>query len=212
MEKEQIQKALQELAQQPKRKFTQSYDLIINLKNIDIKTNPLDFFVPLPYPQGKVVKVAAFVAQELAEPASKFCDLAIKESDFPQYANKKAAKKLAGEYDYFIAQANLMPKVAAGFGKALGTRGKMPNPKLGCVVPPTANLDALTKKLRQAVRLQAKKATNMQCLVGKEDQPAEQVLENILTIYNTIVKQLPNEQQNIREVLLKLTMGKPVKL
>ena len=213
MDKEQVQKALAELKQQPKRKFSQSYDLIINLKNIEIKSHPLDFFVTLPHPKGRKIKVAALVGQELAEAATKFCDLTIRETEFAQYAaDKKTVKKLAEQHDYFIAQANLMGKVAAAFGKTLGVKGKMPNPKMGCVVPPNANLETLVRKLAQSVRLQAKKATNMQCLVGKENQADEEIINNIMTILQAVLKGLPNEEQNIKNVWLKTTMGKPVKV
>ena len=212
MNKEDVQKAITELKQQPKKKFVQSYDLVINLKNIVIKQNPLDFFVTLHHSKGKKIRVAAFVDQILFDQASKNCDLAISANEFDKYKDKKALKKLADSYDYFIAQANLMPKVAAVFGKVLGTKGKMPNPKLGCVVPPKANLEPLVKKLQSTVRLSAKKGSNLQCIIGKEDQSDEQIVDNILTVYQAVLKQVPNETQNIKNVALKLTMSKPVKL
>src|SRR3989338_9500069 len=183
MDTEKVRKALKELQKHPKRKFTQSYDLVINLKNIVIKQTPVDFFVTLHYPKGKKIRVAAFVDQLLAEQAQTFCDLAIRDTEFAKYADKKVLKKLAEEYDYFIAQDNLMPKVAAAFGKVLGTKGKMPNPKLGGVVPPTADLEPLVKKLNLSVKLTAKKATNLQCLVGKEDQDNNDIVDNVLAVY-----------------------------
>ena len=180
MDKESIKKALDLLKQQPKRGFVQTYDLVINLKNFDVKTHPVDFFAVLPHPKGKKIKIAAFVDQELVAQSTKFCDVTLRETDFEKYKNdKKLAKKLGEDYDFFIAQANLMAKVAAAFGKVLGTKGKMPNPKLGCVVPPTANLEPLVKRLNLSVRLSAKKGMNLQCLVGKEDQPDEQIIDNI---------------------------------
>lgn len=212
MDKEQIQKALEELKKQPKKKFIQSYDLVINLKNLVIKQNPIDFFVTLPNPKGKLVKVAAFVDQQLGEQANKHCDIAIKDTEFSKYTDKKKLKKLAKEYDYFIAQATLMPKVASAFGKDLGVRGKMPNPKLGCVVPPNANLEPLVKKLRATVHLAAKKGMNLQCMVGKEDQPDTEIVNNIAAVYNAVIKSVPNETQNIKNVNLKLTMSKPVRI
>jgi len=212
MDKEQVKKALAELKKQPKRKFSQSYDLIINLKNIDIKQNPFDFFVTLPHPKGRKIKVVAFVDQLLREQAKANCDLVIEEKEFENYKDKKVMKKLAESYDYFIAQATLMSKVAATFGKVLGTKGKMPNPKLGCVVPPNANLEALVKKLNLTVRLTAKKGTNLQCLVGKEEQSDEEIIENILTVYQSVMKQVPNETQNVKDVLLKFTMSKAVRI
>ncbi|MFH1683025.1 MAG: hypothetical protein ABIA37_04470, partial [Candidatus Woesearchaeota archaeon] len=165
----------------------------------------------LPFPKAKKPRIAAFVAQELSEQADKVCDFVLREADFVKY-DTKAQKKLAQEYDYFIAQANLMPKVAQVFGKTLGTKGKMPNPKFGCVVPPNANLEPLVKKLQSSVRMSAKKSTNLQCFVGKEDMPEEQVIENILSLHTTVLKQLPLDQQNIKGIFLKLTMSKPVKI
>ncbi|MBS3116517.1 hypothetical protein J4421_02875 [Candidatus Woesearchaeota archaeon] len=213
MDKQQVQKALTELKNNsPKRKFTQSYDLVINLKNVVTKQNPVDIFVTLPHSQGKKVLITCFCDQQLAEDAQKNCDVVIKETEFPKYADKKLLKKLAITSDYCIAQANFMPKVAQIFGKVLGVRGKMPNPKLGCVVPPNANLTPLVKKLRSTVHLQTKKGTNLQCLVGKQDQSDEQVIDNILAVYQAVIKTLPNEQQNIKNVTVKFTMSKPVKI
>ena len=209
MNKEDVKKAIEQLKKQPKRNFSQSYDLIINLKNIVIKTTPVDFFVTLHHSKGKTVKVAAFVDNKMEEEAKKYCDLAINETEFVKYKDK-TLKKLAEDYDYFIAQANLMPKVAAAFGRVLGVKGKMPNPKLGCVVPPSANLEPLVKKLNATARLTAKKGSNLQCMVGKEDQPEEQIIDNILMIYQSTLKKLPNEAQNIKNIHLKLTMGKPI--
>lgn len=213
MDQKQALAAIERLKEQAsKRKFSQSYDLVINLKQIDTKQNPLDFFVSLPHLLVKKPKIAAFVAQELLEQAKKYCDLAISELKFSEYQDRKVQKKLVGEYDYFIAQASLMPKIAQIFGKVLGVKGKMPNPKLGCVVPPNANLEPLIQKLQNNIRLVAKKASNLQCIVGKEGQPEEKIADNMLAVYQTIVKQLPQEKQNIKNVLLKYTMSKPVKV
>ena len=211
MDKEQVQKAITELKKAKERKFSQSYDLVINLKHVNVKSNPVSLFISLPHPKPKKPKVAAFVAQELSDQAEKFCDLVLSEADFGKY-DTKAQKKLAQSYDYFIAQANLMPKVAQAFGKSLGVKGKMPNPKLGCVVPPNGNLEVLMKKLQASVKLVANKGTNLQCFVGKQDMPEEEIVENVLTVFNTVVKQLPQETQNIKNVQLKLNMSKPVKI
>ncbi|MBU1111291.1 MAG: 50S ribosomal protein L1 [archaeon] len=212
MDKKRVLEVISELKKGKQRKFPQSYDLIINLKNVNIKQNPIDFFATLPKQKGKETKVAAFVGPELAEQANKNCDLSITESDFEKYKDPKVMKKLAQSYDYFIAQATLMPKVAATFGKVLGTRSKMPNPKLGCVVPPNANIAPLIEKLTKTVRMSAKKATNLQCMVGKESMSDNDIADNIISAYNSAVKQLPNELQNVKRVQLKLTMGKPVTL
>ena len=212
MDKTHVKTAIEELKKSSKRNFVQSYDLIINLKNIVTKTNPVDLFIVLPYTKGTKAKIAAFVDQQLSAQAEKFCDAIIKETDFIKYSDKKLLRKLAEQYDYFIAQANLMPKVAATFGKVLGTRGKMPNPKLGCVVPPNANLEVLSKRLSTTVHVATKKGTNLQCTVGKQDQSDEEVAENILSVYHHVLKQVPNETQNIKNVLIKFSMSNPIKI
>ena len=198
-----------------KRNFNQGVDLIINLKGIDLKKteNQIDIFVQLHYPPGKKIKICALVGAELMDEANKTVDKTILSDDFDAYAqNKKLAKKLAREYDYFIGQANIMPKIASVFGKTLGTKGKMPNPKAGCIVPPKTNLNPLVEKLQKLVRASARTAPVIHTGIGKEDMDEEQVFDNILTVYNAVVAKLPNGEHNIKSVYIKLTMGKAIKV
>jgi large subunit ribosomal protein L1 len=197
-----------------KRNFSQSYDLVINLKNIDIKKSDqqLDFFVALHNDTGKKLKVGAFVGPELLPQARDVCDKAVSVDDFPAFADKKKIKQLANEMDFFIAQAPIMPKVAQQFGKVFGPRGKMPNPKLGCVVPPNANLRVLYDRLQKSVWVKAKAQPVVQVRIGTESMQDEQLVDNIITFYNNLVHHLPSEKNNIRSIFLKLTMGKPVRM
>jgi large subunit ribosomal protein L1 len=147
------------------------------------------------------------------EQAKKTFDTAILSDDFQAYAkDKKKTKKLATEHDYFVAQANIMPQVAGAFGRVLGPKGKMPNPKAGCVVPTNANLGVLAPKLKKMVRISAKTMPMVQLRVGKEDSNEEEVIDNILTIYDGLIHHLPGGLNNVKKTLLKLTMGKPVKI
>ncbi len=198
-----------------KRKFNQTFDLIITLKDLNLKKpeEQVDFFGTLHHTRGKQVKVAALVGPEMIKQAKEACDLAISAEDFDDYAkDKKKTKKLAREYDFFIAQATIMPKVATAFGKVLGPKGKMPNPKAGCVVPPNANLKMVTEKLRNTARISAKTSPMIQAGVGKEDMKEEEIADNIKTVYDQLIHHLPNERNNIQRIILKLTMGKPFKL
>lgn len=212
MEKDRIIKALEELQKEKKRNFSQSYDLIITLRDIDIKTKPIESFIIMPHSRGKKVKICAFVGQELAEQAEKNFDLVVREKNFDEYKEKKKTKMLAKEYDFFIAQATLMPQVAAVFGRSLGPKGKMPNPKAGCVVPPNANLTVLKERLQKMVQVKAKNAPMIQCIVGNENMKQEETVENVLTLLTQVAKSLPNEEQNIHTVYLKKTMSKVVKV
>ena len=215
MKKETILKAIKELKEKSqKRNFSQTYDLIITLKDIDFKKpeHQVDFFQTLHYPKGKEVKVCALIGAEMEANAKGILDYILVD-DFPKYAkNKKLMKNLANKYDFFIAQATIMPKVATTFGKVFGPKGKMPNPKAGCVVPPKAPLKPIIEKLQKLVHLTAKSSLMVQAAVGKENMPDEHVADNILVIYDSLVHHLPNAEHNIKEILLKMTMSKPVKL
>jgi len=216
MQKQEVLKVLKEAKENSKkRNFNQTVDMIVNLKDLNLKKpeQQVDQFIGLHFPRGKENKVCAFVGPELKEQSEKVFDKTIYVEDFAAYAkDKKAVKKLADEFDYFVAQANLMGQVAATFGRVLGPRGKMPNPKAGCVVPPKAALAPLLETLKKMVRGTAKKAMMIQVAVGSESQSEAEVVDNVMTFYNTLTHHLPKEHHNVKEVYLKLTMGKPVKL
>ncbi len=211
MEKQQVLDALKSARENsPKRNFKQSVDFIVNLKGLDLKKteHKVDFYAHLSSLPASKIKVCALVGTEMIENAKSGCDRAILVDEFGQY-DKKAMKKLASEYTYFVAQANIMPKVAQTFGRVLGPRGKMPNPKAGCVVPPNANLKALVDRLRTTIRIVAKNDLFIMSSVGSEEMSDEILADNVLTIYNSLLHVLPNEKDNVKSSIVKLTMGKP---
>ena len=82
----------------PQRKFAQTIDLIINLRNLDLKQaeQQVDVYVQLPKARGRTNKICAFVGAELAAQAKGVCDVVVLHDDFAQYAgNKKKIKQLA---------------------------------------------------------------------------------------------------------------------
>ncbi|MBD3259404.1 hypothetical protein GF371_02110 [Candidatus Woesearchaeota archaeon] len=210
---ETVGKALKQIREKTKsRKFAQTVDLIVNL-SLDIKANKVDFFVDMHYEKGKKVSVCALVGPELKENAKENCDGFVDLADFPKYQkDKKLTKKLAKQYDAFVAQANIMPKIAATFGRYFGPLNKMPNPKAGCVVPPNANLAPLIKKLQKSVRLRAIKNPVIQVAVASEKMDDEKIVDNVLTVHHALLGHLPNGEHNIKGAYLKLTMGPAVKI
>lgn len=215
MDKEQIQSAIEKAKSiSPKRNFRQSFDIIINLTGLDLKKpeHNVDTFVTLPHSRGRKLKVCALVGAELEEQAKQVCDSSILSDSFERNKEKKNIRKLANSFDFFIAQANIMPKVATVYGRVFGPRGKMPNPKSGSIVPPNANLKPLYEKLQRTVRAITKTAPLIQCPVGTEEMNVNDIADNALAVYNAVLHALPNEKHNIKDAYIKLTMGKPAKI
>ncbi len=193
-----------------KRNFDQSVDLIINLKGIDVKkeNEKITKFVTLPHQRGKKVRITALVGQELSTKAKATCNNVILLEDFKKQ-DKKIIRKVAKKTDFFIAQANIMPKVAATFGRVLGPRGLMPNPKAGCVVPPTADLKPLVERLQKVVKVETKNEATIKTSIGQSSMDDEKLIDNAMAIYSSVLSSVPQEKNNIKNTIIKLTMGKP---
>ncbi|MEK6840243.1 MAG: hypothetical protein AABX72_04835 [Nanoarchaeota archaeon] len=211
MDKNDILQSIQEARKNAKkRKFVQTVDFILNFKGLDLKkeTDRINTYVALPYERGKKIRVTALVGPELSTKAKAVCDNIVTSDTF-KTIEKKAVKKLASQSDFFIAQSNIMPQVAAAFGKILGPKGLMPNPKAGCVVGPTQELKPVIEKLKKTIHLQTKNDPVVRVPLGLESMKDEELVENALLIYNTIVGLLPQEKNNLKSMMIKWTMGKP---
>ena len=203
--KEELKKSLNELRKEKKRNFNQTIDLIINLKKYDFKKNPLNLFVNLPH-KIKDKKICAFL-----EAKNKNVETVTKE-EFKKYSDKKELKELVKKFDFFIAQASLMPKVATFFGRFLGPIGKMPSPQLGILMDPNEKtISELKEKINSSVRIRTKEAS-IKLAIGKENMKDEEIIENIISVYDVVLKSLPRENDNIKNIEIKFTMTKPQKI
>lgn len=206
---EAITKALEE-AKKLERKFKQTVDLVINVKNVDLNEakNRIDEDIILPNGRGKDAKVALFASGELAMKSKKAVDLLIKPEDIEELAkDKKEFKKVAENHDFFIAEAPLMPTIGKSLGVVLGPRGKMPRP-----VPPTADVTPIVKNLRNTVKVRSKTNKTFHAIVGSEDMKAEDIAENIDEILKRVEGRLERGRMNIRSVYVKTTMGPSAKV
>lgn len=216
MDKEKILKSLQELRKtSQKRNFTQTFELIIALKNLDLKkpAHQVEFFGHLTHRVTRPKKICALVGPEIVEKAKPVFATVISSDDFEKYSkDKKLLKKLAIEHDFFVAQGDIMMKVAQYFGRILGPKGKMPNPKAGCVITPSSNLQQVNNNLQLTQKVSAKLHLMTQIVIGREDMKDEEMAQNAVTVFNQLLHALPNERQNIKTIYLKTTMGKPIKI
>jgi large subunit ribosomal protein L1 len=103
-----------------------------------------------------------------------------------------------------------MTDVAATFGKVLGPKGKMPNPKAGCVIPPKADLNSINRRLQNTVRIRTNKQPVISVMVGSEDSKDEDLEKNILAVFEFVKKKLPRADQQLKKAYVKMTMSEPV--
>ena len=210
--KDDISRALGELRKGiTKKKFTQSIDLVVRLREVDLKKpeNRINEAIALPNPPEKALKVCVIASGDLGTRAKAAgADMVVGRQEIDNLAkDKKGARKLAQEYDFFIAEAPLMPLVGRALGSFLGPRGKMPTP-----VPPNAAIDQTIANHRKMVRVRMREQPVLQCRVGTEAMPDEKLVENIQAVVSRIEQKLERGFKNIGEILVKGTMSKPVKI
>ncbi len=199
-----IQKALEELRKEKKRKFVQTLDLIVNLKNFDVRKEALNTFVSVPNSSKK--KVGAFLTKR-----SSLVET-ITEEDFVKYKEAKDIKKLAKKYDAFIAVAPMMGKIATKFGRVFGPMGKMPSPQAGIITQENEDqINSMLEKMGKVIRVRNKEMA-IKLPVGKENMDDTKLKDNIENVLKELEGKLPRGKDNIKEVLIKFTMTKPMKI
>lgn len=209
-EKKTIKVVQEALESAKERKFSESVDLAVNLKDIDlsIPKNRVDDEILLPKGRGKPVKIAVFGSGELALKAKTAADLVISPEELDDLADdKKITKKLANEHSFFIAEAPLMPVIGKKLGIVLGPRGKMPKP-----IPPGADPIPIINNLRNTVRVRSKDRRTFHAPVGTRDMSAEDLAENVDVIIKRVIGKLERGRMNIASAYIKTTMGESVRL
>ena len=193
-----------------KRNFQQSFELILKLKDIDVKKTDLNIneIVFLPNKLSSLAKVCVFASGDNAVRAQRAgADRVIETNELDRLASeKRAAKKLAREYQFFLADTSLMPKIGRVLGTYLGPKGRMPTP-----VPPNAPLEAMLGRYRTAIRIKSRGSLSVASKVGDESLDDSKVADNALAVIAQVEKKLPNGEKNIQTMTVKKTMGKQVK-
>jgi large subunit ribosomal protein L1 len=193
------------------RKFSQSIDLAINLQNIDMKKpeGRISERIELPHAAGKSVKVCVIATGEMALNAKKAGASFVLERAALEglVGDKKKQKDIAKKYDVFIAQAPMMALVGKSLGASLGPRGKMPTP-----VAPNADISEQIEKHKKLVNIRLRNQPVLQCRVGNEEMPDEQIAENVQAIVRRLEAKLKRGINNFKTVYLKTSMGSSVKV
>lgn len=192
------------------RKFPESFESVITFKEVDPKKTDLNIneTVYLPHP-GSHRSTICFIGSGdlLLRAKNAGVEGTIEPSQLENFAgNKKEAKKLARQYDFFLAETALMPRIGKILGTSLGPKGKIPTP-----VPPNAPIEAMINRTRTAVRVRSRASLAVAAKVGDRKLSDAELAENILAMVQAVQKKLPNGDRNIRAVIVKTTMGKPVR-
>jgi large subunit ribosomal protein L1 len=195
----------------PKRKFTESVDLIVNLKNVDLSQpkNRITESIVLPNGRGKATRIGVFAKGDLAiKSQSAGADLIISPEDIDKMSgDKKLIRTTTRDIDFFVAEAPLMPSIGKSFGPILGPKGKMPDP-----IPSSADPAPIINRLKRTVKVRSKDKPTFHTLVGHLSMNPEDIAANIEALLNTVESKLENGTQNIASVYVKTTMGPAVRL
>ncbi|MEM3074490.1 MAG: hypothetical protein QW727_00930 [Candidatus Pacearchaeota archaeon] len=205
MEVMKLEQAFEFFSKEKKRKFDQTIELIVNLKKFDLKKNSINVFIILPH-KIKDKKICAFIDSQ-----SNIVDT-IPKAAFQKYKDKKDLKNLVKNYDFFIASEKNMTSVATTFGRVLGPAGKMPSPKLGIII--NENDDEIKKildKINRSIKINTKDSS-VKIPIGKYSMERQKIIDNIKSAYISILNELPNGKENVKNIMVKLTMGKPIKI
>jgi large subunit ribosomal protein L1 len=196
------------------RKFDETLDIVINLRDFDIR-NPNNKFdqeliLPNAIKQGKLNICFIANGDMVVRVKEKKYDVA----DDPFLAeldrkDKKTKKMFAKKYDIFVCQAPLMRNVAKVLGRFLGQMNKMPKPQPNGygIIKVDENIDKIIEIYSKVIRVQTKKSPVIQTIFGKKSLPIEKNLENLKVLLNLIEARLPNGAGNFKSIYIKTTMG-----
>ena len=197
-----------------KRNFLQSVEMMINFTGLDMKKpqNQVNVKVILPYSAGKGSgKIAVFAkTDEFANAMKGKVDLVISEKEIEALSKNKQKMAELINYDALFAEGPVMLTVAKFLGQQLAPKGKMPKPVMN-----VNSFDETLAKAKTQVTISNKKGKFMpvvHSVVGKENMKDEEIVENMIVVYETVRDSLPQKKQNIKNIYIKMTMGAPAKI
>jgi large subunit ribosomal protein L1 len=188
-------------------KFDETIEVVLNL-NVDPRHSDqmIRGVVNLPHGTGNTIRVAVFAKDAKADEAREAGADLVGAEDLAE-----AIQKGEMNFDRCIATPDMMP-IVGRLGKVLGPRGLMPNPKLGTVTPDVAG--AVTAAKAGQVEYRSEKAGIIHAGVGKASFSEDQILENVMTLVDAILKAKPQSIKGsyMKRATLTSTMGPGVRV
>lgn len=192
-----------------KRRFKQSIEIIIVLRDIDPRSpeGRIRETIFLPREIKKDIKICVVADGETAAKAREAGAYKVITKAELTGIDRKTAKKIAQECDWVLVRTDLMALAGKILGPALGPRGKIPVP-----VPPAADIVSVMNRYRRAIFVRVKDQPQIMCRIGTEDMDPEEIAENALAVLSSLEAKLPNPAHNISKIIIKTTMGSPVEV
>jgi len=189
-----------------KRGFSQSVQMYIGLKEVDLKKpeNRFVVLVELPHVPPDMEHKVGVITEGGALAAAKQLGAKVLTRQQIEAASgdKKAARKLLADVDLLVAEAPLMPLVGKVFGPFLGPTDRMPTP-----VPPNSDIAPVVQRLRKSVQIKLKTQNAISTSIGNEGMPLDQLRENAMKIVSEVERRVPNGLKSFESVGFKTTMG-----
>jgi large subunit ribosomal protein L1 len=195
-------------ADSKERKFKQALEIFITFKDIDVKKNfSINEIVQLPKTSSPAAVCVMATGDMSTKAKAANADAVIGTEELDKFAaNKRESRKFINKYDFFLADTKIMPVVGKVLGQLLGPRGKMPVP-----VPFDAPIESFLQRFRSSIKVRVRGSLSLACKFGDETMDDADLAANAHTILSAIEKKLPNGEKNIKKILIKTTMGKPMK-
>lgn len=190
------------------RKFKQSIELIITFKDIDVKKGfAINEVIQLPKTSSPATVCIIATGDMNQKAKAAKADTVIGTEELEKYGtNKRESRKFINKHDFFLADTKIMPVVGKTLGQLLGPRGKMPTP-----VPFDASIEAFLERFRSCIKVRSRASLSISSKIGDVSMKDSDLAINALTVLNAIEKKLPNGEKNMKKILIKTTMGKPIK-
>merc|ERR1711885_129463 len=192
-----------------KRKFVETVDLQIGLKNYDPqKDKRFSGTVKLKHVPRRKYKVCLLGDQAHIDEAKSLGMDAMSADDLKKLnKDKKKVKRLAASYDAFLCSDTLIKQIPRLLGPGLNKAGKFPT-----MVTHADDLEEKVNVLKATIKFQMKKVLCLNVAVGNIEMTEDQLMENIRLAMNFLVSLLKKHWQNVKSLHIKSTMGKPQRL
>jgi len=205
-----VQAVSRALDESPPRNFRETVDLAVNLRDLDLNdpAKRVDESIVLPSGTGQETQIIVFAEGETALQAESVADDVLSGDDLEELGDDNdAAKDLADETDFFVAEANLMQDIGRYLGTVLGPRGKMPTP-----LQPDDDVVETVNRMKNTVQVRSRDRRTFHTRVGADDMDADEIADNIDVIIRRLEANLEKGPLNLDSIYVKTTMGPAVEV